>query len=252
MGYLRTCARAHRASVSQKRLDRLCSNLVCELEVTKYVLSTSHGWGGTSLHVRTCTLIFRISGSEWPIVLKFDVWLETQKLRDLQESEVGWPHSHVRVQFRCLGNRWALALKPHQKQTYFFRAHSFIAKHGVLLVEVKCFGGRPKYPKFGTRHVPWPALTQYGNHAIQLLHPSGIHQRRPLVDQTCGSWDTGIFRIKVHICFPPSDANIENSSFASVPFEYQKNAILFVRRLTVTLVTWAQNTDDLRQIYVTS
>ena len=31
----------------------------------------------------------RISGSEWPIVLKFDVWLETQKLRDLQESEVG-------------------------------------------------------------------------------------------------------------------------------------------------------------------
>ena len=76
----------------------------------------------------------RISGSEWPIVLKFDVWLETQKLRDLQESEVGWPHSHVRVQFRCLGNRWALALKPHQKQTYLFRARSFIAKHGVLLV----------------------------------------------------------------------------------------------------------------------
>ena len=31
----------------------------------------------------------RISGSEWSIVLKFDVWLETQKLRDLQESEVG-------------------------------------------------------------------------------------------------------------------------------------------------------------------
>ena len=76
----------------------------------------------------------RISGSEWPNVLKFDVWLETQKLRDLQESEVGWPHSHVRVQFRCLGNRWALALKPHQKQTYLFRARSFIAKHGVLLV----------------------------------------------------------------------------------------------------------------------
>ena len=47
---------------------------------------------------------------------------------------MGWPHSHVRVQFRCLGNRWALALKPHQKQTYLFRARSFIAKHGVLLV----------------------------------------------------------------------------------------------------------------------
>ena len=49
--------RAHRASVSQERLDRLCSNLECGLEVTKYVLSTSHGWGGASLHVRTCTPI---------------------------------------------------------------------------------------------------------------------------------------------------------------------------------------------------
>ena len=53
--YLCTCARAHRASVSQERFDRLCSNLVCGLEVTKYVLSTSHGWGGASLHVRTFT-----------------------------------------------------------------------------------------------------------------------------------------------------------------------------------------------------
>ena len=57
VGYLCTCARAHRASVSQERLDRLCSNLVCGLEVTKYVLSTSHGWVGASLHVRTCTPI---------------------------------------------------------------------------------------------------------------------------------------------------------------------------------------------------
>ena len=43
-------------------------------------------------------------------------------------------HSHVRLQFRCLGNRRALTLKPHQKQTYLFRARSFIAKQGVLLV----------------------------------------------------------------------------------------------------------------------
>ena len=57
VGYLCTCARAHRASVSQKRLDRLCSNLVCGLGVTKYVLSTSQGWGGASLHMRTCTPI---------------------------------------------------------------------------------------------------------------------------------------------------------------------------------------------------
>ena len=33
--YLCTCARAHRASVSQERLDRLCSDLVCGLGVTK-------------------------------------------------------------------------------------------------------------------------------------------------------------------------------------------------------------------------
>ena len=33
--YLCTCARAHRASVSQERLDRLCSYLVCGLGVTK-------------------------------------------------------------------------------------------------------------------------------------------------------------------------------------------------------------------------
>ena len=43
-------------------------------------------------------------------------------------------HSHVRLQFRYLRNRSALTLKSHQKQTYLFRARSFIAKHGVLLV----------------------------------------------------------------------------------------------------------------------
>ena len=55
VGYLCTCARADRASVFQERLGRLCSNLVRGLGVTKYVLSTSHGWGGASLHVCTCT-----------------------------------------------------------------------------------------------------------------------------------------------------------------------------------------------------
>ena len=57
VGYLCTCARADRASISQELLDRLCSNLVCGLEVTKYVVSTSHGWDMASLHVRTCTPI---------------------------------------------------------------------------------------------------------------------------------------------------------------------------------------------------
>ena len=31
-------------------------------------------------------------------------------------------HSHVRLQFRCLGNRWALTMKPHQKQTSLSRS----------------------------------------------------------------------------------------------------------------------------------
>ena len=35
VGYLCTCARAYRASVSLERLDQLCSNLVCGLGVTK-------------------------------------------------------------------------------------------------------------------------------------------------------------------------------------------------------------------------
>ena len=76
MGYLCTCARADRASVSQERLGRLGSNLVCGLGVTKYLLSTSHGWGGASLHVRTCIPPpphLRMSGSDSPILLKFDV-----------------------------------------------------------------------------------------------------------------------------------------------------------------------------------
>ena len=46
-------------------------------------------------------------------------------------------HSHVRFKFRCFDNRSALTLKLHQKQTYLFRARSFIAKHGVLLVITK-------------------------------------------------------------------------------------------------------------------
>ena len=33
-------------------------------------------------------------------------------------------HSHVRLQFRYHGNRSALTLKPHQKQTYLFRRSS--------------------------------------------------------------------------------------------------------------------------------
>ena len=59
-GYLRlhVRTRAHRASVSQERLDRLCSNLVSALWwAMNYVLSTSHGWGiSAHAHVHTALL----------------------------------------------------------------------------------------------------------------------------------------------------------------------------------------------------
>ena len=54
-------------------------------------------------------------------------------------------HSHVRFQFRCLGNRSALTLKPHQKQTYLSRARSCIATHGVLLVYTTLYCTQSKY-----------------------------------------------------------------------------------------------------------
>ena len=50
VGYLCTCARAHRASVSQERLDRLFK-FGTWVGGHKYVLSTSHGWVG---HLCTC------------------------------------------------------------------------------------------------------------------------------------------------------------------------------------------------------
>ena len=139
VGYLCTCARADRTSVSQDRLGRLCSNLVYGLGVTKYVLSTSHGWNGASLHMRTCTPpppppppYLRI----W-LTNFVKIWCVNRDPMVTRFTKVGGgvtAHSHVRLQFRYLGNRSALTLKPHQKQTYLFRARSFIAKHGVLLV----------------------------------------------------------------------------------------------------------------------
>ena len=46
-------------------------------------------FGWAPLHVRTCTPYLRISRTDGPIVLKFDVWLDTQMLRGLQKLEVG-------------------------------------------------------------------------------------------------------------------------------------------------------------------
>ena len=81
--------------------------------------------GGVSLHVRTCTppppppfsylrirltncaKIWCVAGN--PIVTRFT------KIGDGVTA-----HSHVRLQFRCLGNRWALTLKPHQNRLISF------------------------------------------------------------------------------------------------------------------------------------
>ena len=55
-----TCAHAHRVSVSQERLGRLGSILVCELEVMNWVLYTSHGWDiSARAHVQTALLFLR-------------------------------------------------------------------------------------------------------------------------------------------------------------------------------------------------
>ena len=60
VGYLCTCARADRPSVSQERLGRLSPILVCELGVMNYVLKTIYGWGiSARAHVHTAILYLR-------------------------------------------------------------------------------------------------------------------------------------------------------------------------------------------------
>ena len=59
-GYLCTCACADRASVSQERLGRLSSILVCELGVMNYVLNAIRGLGiSARAHVHTALLYIR-------------------------------------------------------------------------------------------------------------------------------------------------------------------------------------------------
>ena len=63
--------------------------------------------GGISLHVRTCTPRFCISGMAWPIVFKFGVWVGGYQQRAFQKSWVGASaRAHVRTPFPYLGNRW--------------------------------------------------------------------------------------------------------------------------------------------------
>ena len=76
----------HRASVSRKRLGRLCSNLVCWLRVITKCLPQV--MGGVYLHVRTCArahpFSINVPRSAYcylvtvgPIALKFGMHLET-------------------------------------------------------------------------------------------------------------------------------------------------------------------------------
>ena len=66
VGYLCTCARADRASVSQERLGRLGSILVCELGVMNKALNTSHGWGiSAHAHEQTALLYLRNGSADW-------------------------------------------------------------------------------------------------------------------------------------------------------------------------------------------
>ena len=55
-----TRARAHPISVSQKRLDRSPSDLLCGCEPIIYYLITCHGWG-VYLHVRPCNYLTQVA-----------------------------------------------------------------------------------------------------------------------------------------------------------------------------------------------
>ena len=70
LGCFSTCARAHRVSVSQERLGRLCSNLVYGLGLINYMLSTSRGWSITArAHVHAAILYLRNGSADC-----FQIW----------------------------------------------------------------------------------------------------------------------------------------------------------------------------------
>ena len=77
------------------------------------------------IRVANCAKIWCVAGD--PIVTRF--------------TRVGGgvtAHLHVRLQFRCLGNRWALTLKPHQKQTYLSLSHSLVHRQTWRLTGLIC------------------------------------------------------------------------------------------------------------------
>ena len=76
--------------------------------VTAYAVVT----GGLSLHVRTCTPRFCISGTDRPIMFKFGVWVWSHYLPKCftKLTSHGWGASaraHVRTPFPLPGNSWA-------------------------------------------------------------------------------------------------------------------------------------------------
>ena len=99
------------------------------------MLSTSHGWGGASLHVRTCTqspyLRNRLTNCA-------KIWCVARDpiVTRCKRSEVGWLHIRTCVSsFVVLETAEPWHWSHTKKQAYLFRARSFIAKHGVLLVD---------------------------------------------------------------------------------------------------------------------
>ena len=86
-----TCAHAHRASVSQERLDRLCSNLVSGLWAMNYVLSTGHGWGiSARAHVQTALLYLENRVADFVQIWCLGWGVITHYPRDFHTAWVGY------------------------------------------------------------------------------------------------------------------------------------------------------------------
>ena len=120
VGYLCTCARADRASVSQERLGRLSSILVCELEVMNYVLNTIHGWGiSARAHVHTALLYLRNGLIDCVQILYVD-WRSLSTCFAQVIGEVGHlctcarapPSPYLRIRVANCAKIWCVARDP--------------------------------------------------------------------------------------------------------------------------------------------
>ena len=101
-----TCARTHRASVSQERFDRLCSNLVSGLWAMNYVLFTSHGWYiSARAHVHTALLHLGNGLADGVQIWCLGWGLSTRCFPQVMGGGAS-ARAHVRTPFPCLGNCW--------------------------------------------------------------------------------------------------------------------------------------------------